>query len=703
MTDLERHWDDVPVGPAPVQAILREGRRSAATSSRGDRRRRARRGFVGAGVLAGLGGAFVAGTLVSQPAGVSGAGLGAGAGGTGSGPGAPAFVPAAFHGALQEPASCEDLLDHYRDAAVDLVGAWGWQYGFGYARDALGNAVAVAGAGVPRNLRAPMTEASADSAFRTSAKTTTATTSETGTNVQEAGVDEPDAVKTDGELLVRLRGTELTTYDVSGDDVERLGSLDLGDFRDGELLLTGTTVVAIGNDGSRSDRRVWWQQIAPQTRVLRIDVSDPTAPSIDQTLDVDAASVTARQHGSDVRLVLRSGLPEFDFVRPGRGNGGQRTATEANRRLIAESTLADWLPTLSIDDGAPEQLVSCDQVAIPRADLGLGTMTVVGFDAASPVDDVAGLASLGVAADAPLAYESTDRLYLAASPPPTGMCWDLCTPTIGGFRGTSSGTTTFYEFGLDGPAASYVGAGEVEGTVRDRWSMDEADGVLRVAVGPSSETGNFNSVVTLRSEGDELVEIGRLDGLGRNEDIQSVRWFDGLALLVTFRRIDPFYAVDLTDVENPTLLGELKIPGFSSYLHPLGGERVLGLGEGPQRTPSGRRSWGGQVGLFDVTDLTDPQRIDVHGYGPGSRTLAGGDPRQFTWLPEQRLALTVVARGRAGYVSAMKIWGGELRTNMTRVEFGSDVDLVRTVPIATDDGLKVALVTGEDVEFFELP
>jgi uncharacterized secreted protein with C-terminal beta-propeller domain len=179
------------------------------------------------------------------------------------------------------------------------------------------------------------------------------------------------------------------------------------------------------------------------------------------------------------------------------------------------------------------------------------------------------------------------------------------------------------------------------------------------------------------------------------EQIKAVRWFGGLALLVTFREVDPLYAVDLTDQEDPTLIGELKVPGFSSYLHPLGPDRVIGIGTGPQ--PGGGS--GAQAGLFFVRDLTDPRRVDVESYGRGTYAKAGDDPRQFTWLPEQRIALTVIQRGRSVSVSALRLDGGQMANEVTQVEFGSDADDVRLVPLL--DG-KVALVTGEGVEMFPL-
>ncbi|MCP6318797.1 beta-propeller domain-containing protein, partial [Klebsiella pneumoniae] len=82
------------------------------------------------------------------------------------------------------------------------------------------------------------------------------------------------------------------------------------------------------------------------------------------------------------------------------------------------------------------------------------------------------------------------------------------------------------------------------------------------------------------------------------EDIEAVRWFGDLALVVTFRQVDPLYTVDLADPARPQVVGELKIPGFSAYLHPLGPHRLLGVGEGPVPTRRGGESWGAQAGLF---------------------------------------------------------------------------------------------------------
>ena len=251
---------------------------------------------------------------------------------------------------------------------------------------------------------------------------------------------------------------------------------------------------------------------------------------------------------------------------------------------MRDTTLADWVPTV---DGEP--LVDCDDVAVPDdEEVSLGTTTVVAFDpaVADRPDHDGGRDGLRhvVLLDRPL----LPRRRRAA----VGRAGATAS-TAGSAPAAPTGTTPLFAFALDGTDTTYVASGEVEGTIADRWSMDAVGGSLRVAVGPSSETGNFNSVLTLREDGSDLVEDGRVDDLGIDEQIKSVRWFDDLAIVVTFRQTDPLYAVDLSDPADPRLLGELKIPGFSEYLHPLGEHRLIGMGQdAAPRRDDARRAGG---------------------------------------------------------------------------------------------------------------
>ena len=103
-----------------------------------------------------------------------------------------------------------------------------------------------------------------------------------------------------------------------------------------------------------------------------------------------------------------------------------------------------------------------------------------------------------------------------------------------------------------------------------------------------------------------------------------MRWFDDLAIVVTFRQTDPLYAIDLSDPADPRLLGELKIPGFSEYLHPLGEHRLIGMGQDADLDGMTR---GAQAALFDVTDLTNPRQIDVVRYDKDTVRRRGATTR----------------------------------------------------------------------------
>ena len=649
MTDLEKLWDDLPSGQPPVSDIVRAGRREVLAR----RRRLVSRPLIAAGATALLVGAFVAGGHTG-PAGTR--------------PSAGSDVrPAAFQADLDPASSCDELLRSYQDRGTAQVTKWGWLRTWAYALDGVAT---INRAGVPQRAAA-------------GAKLADQGASATGTNVQETGVDEPDTVKTDGTRLVRLRGDDLETYDASGTRMRAVSTLRLPRFDAGEILLDGDTVVAIGTDQVSPTDQMTGQRRG--SRVVTVSLADADNPEITSDVAYSSRVISARQHGSVVRLVLSDGLPALDFAPLDPKGARAADALTVNREAIAATTIDDWLPTYDAGDG-PRRLLDCTDVAIPPDDLGLDTISVVGVDTADATHPQA----IGLAGATEIAYESDNHLYLAASPA-GGDCID-CFTADGPVGAGPSGTSHVFEFDLDGTTASHVASGEIEGTIADRWSMDEADDVLRVAVGPSSETGSYNSVVTLRRSGTDLAEIGRVDGLGPGEQIKSVRWFDDLAIVVTFRQVDPLYSVDLSEPSSPSLIGELKIPGYSEYLHPLGDDRLLGIGYDGR----GRDA---QIALFDAGDLADVRRDDVVVLR-ATQSIATQDPRAFTWLPDRDTVLTVVRAKDVVSVAAITVDGRRLTSRLVPVEHGDDASVVRTLEMA--DG-RIALVTGEDVQFFDLP
>ena len=200
--------------------------------------------------------------------------------------------------------------------------------------------------------------------------------------------------------------------------------------------------------------------------------------------------------------------------------------------------------------------------------------------------------------------------------------------------------THIHAFALEGSSTRYLASGDIGGTIKDRWSLDERDGHLRVAVAWPDRGGaaRENGIVVLDERDGRLETVGELRGLGVDEQIQSVRWFDDLAVVVTFRQTDPLYTIDLTDPTSPRRLGELKIPGFSAYLHPIGDDQLLGLGT--DATTDGL-TLGAQAAVFDIRDRSPARQVDKVTFGDSSLG-ASEDPHAFTWLPAADAAITTL-------------------------------------------------------------
>jgi uncharacterized secreted protein with C-terminal beta-propeller domain len=161
--------------------------------------------------------------------------------------------------------------------------------------------------------------------------------------------------------------------------------------------------------------------------------------------------------------------------------------------------------------------------------------------------------------------------------------------------------------------------------------------------------------------------------------------------MVTYRQVDPFYAIDLRNPAHPQLLGKLKVPGFSSYLHPLGPWRFIAMGQ------IGGRA---QAAVYNITDVEHPRQQAKVTYSMGTTANAGTDPHQFTWLADKRTALTVISKGwngRTGWVSVLSLHDGRLSNRMVETDYGYGVDDIRTLQLPNG---KVVLVTDDDVRFF---
>jgi hypothetical protein len=235
--------------------------------------------------------------------------------------------------------------------------------------------------------------------------------------------------------------------------------------------------------------------------------------------------------------------------------------------------------------------------------------------------------------------------------------------------------TNLHAFDNTGEEAEYLASGEVKGSLLNQFSLDENDGYLRVvttAGSPWNQENLSETYLTVFEEnGDRLDQVGQVGGLGRGESLYAARLLDDVAFAVTFRQIDPLYVIDLSDPTNPTVSGELKIPGVSTYLHPIGDDRLLGVGR--DATEDGQVT-GLKVSLFSVADPANPVELANWTVDNGE-SVAEYDHRAFQYLPDQGIAVLPLRSWNSEFNGAYLLRIGESSiTEIGQVTHATKVD-----------------------------
>jgi uncharacterized secreted protein with C-terminal beta-propeller domain len=272
-----------------------------------------------------------------------------------------------------------------------------------------------------------------------------------------------------------------------------------------------------------------------------------------------------------------------------------------------------------------------------------------------------------IVADGDTVYGTADSLYVASDTSRLELLRRAPTPGGGAppLPQPPAQRTELYKFDISGAGRPrHVASGAVPGSLLNQYSMSQHDGHLRVATTlgfagvPEGQPGGSSesTVYVLAQRGAELAIVGKVGGLGRGERIYAVRFVGPVGYVVTFRRTDPLYTLDLRNPAAPKVSGELKITGYSAYLHPAGDGRVIGVG---QEASDAGRVQGTQVSLFDVSDPAAPRRVAQY-HMPAGSSEAEYDPHAFLYWPATKtLVLPVSYRYGAGGGSAVVLRVGD--------------------------------------------
>lgn len=484
----------------------------------------------------------------------------------------------------------------------------------------------------------------------------------TGTNNQEAGADEADLVKTDGQwTYVLSRGSLHVMHSDQVGDITRVHSMDVAQGS-GQLLLER------GNPDDPLDDRllVMVQSADPRipapgqgvamgapaligpaqqslTRLLVLDMADRTDPVILDERYIEGQVAAARLVGGIAHVVVNTWEPYLHLTQNlridddllARSNltwsayssldeaerrplleKAHARATAENMALVANLSLADHLPTVLVGDGdgyttEPLTRKACGRIIAPEDGTGRSVNTIWSLDMTSLEER-----TVQVLGSRPIVYAAPGALVFAEQSQDPWWYWD--------HRDTEEATNLHW-FDLEGLNVHHRASGRIAGSVLDSFSLDVHEGQLRV-ITTTGQWGRWwlsdpepmqNHLAVFHREGDRLVEVGAVSGFAPEERVWSARFTDSRAYVVTFRQIDPLWIIDLQQTA-PRILGELEIPGVSTYLHPLDDERLLSIGLGPRDDGEGLNFSRVQISLFDTSDASQPTRIQALDVFPGA-------------------------------------------------------------------------------------
>jgi len=501
------------------------------------------------------------------------------------------------------------------------------------------------------------------------------------TNVQVAGVDEPDFVKNDARYIYVISGSTLAIVDAyPAASASVISKTELEDtpreiFITGDrlvLLKTGSAEVSGTGDQpvpasaekmAMMPPRYPYYRTAPVTYAVFYDISDRAHPKVLKDYTIDGDYVNARMIGSTVYLLSRESVYPYNdrIIVPAVRENAKIVATPDVYYFDNPERQYDFTTVTSFDarNGATKDAKTYL--------VGSGNILYVSPDAmyvsyqkyhnvyrpmkglAEPVLDVVQGASGSVAgiarASSPALVEDFNTMSEADKQAAIAEMKSGEQESIRK-REIDQSTTMIHKIGINNGAITYLAKGEVPGYLKNQFAMDEYGGNLRVATTSDVWTNRgqyeYNNVFVLDGA---MKTIGSLTHIAEQEKIYSTRFIGDRLYMVTFKRIDPFFVIDLSTPSSPKILGKLKIPGYSDYLHPYDKNHIIGVGK-----ETATNEWGGvstkglKLALFDVSDVEHPKQIDKVEIGdPGTDSAALLDHRAFLFDKNKNL-LVIPAR-----------------------------------------------------------
>ena len=485
----------------------------------------------------------------------------------------------------------------------------------------------------------------ASTAMPTAIADTAATpVSHSDTNIQVAGVDESDSVKVaDDGYIYQIHNNQIRV--IKGFPIVELSETATIKFADenfyptgiyvqnGKLVVLGSTwkmlntpqvQPVVSSKMAMPIGGIWWGGYIPQTsqtRAFIFDMSDHANPKSVRNLAIDGDYLDSRRIGDELYFVART-YPRYYMMGSNVKNAFLMKTTEMLPTIIDTKKGKTATRTMSVTDlSYLPDFVEPDYVVVASLNLQ------------NPDKALTTKAYLGAGE---LVYSSLNNLYLSASK------YNFDNSTADAIP-QDIVSTQIYKFNIDKGAVNFAAVGQVPGTALNRFSMDEHGDYFRIATTTQNWANGTNTSTNALFVLDKTMQtVGELENLAQGERIYSTRFMGNRCYIVTFKQVDPLFAIDLSVPEKPFVAGELKIPGYSEYLHPYDENHLIGFGHdattynygyGDVSIPLGLK-----MALFDVSDMNSPKELYSVKIGDkGTNTPLTYDAKALYWDAEKKL------------------------------------------------------------------
>lgn len=448
------------------------------------------------------------------------------------------------------------------------------------------------------------------------------------TNTQVENVDEADIIKTDGRYIYYMSNNQLRIIDTEGESPKLISNINLSnneyDSYMNDMYITGDVLVVTGYKNSsftgnnislygakeNSDSKIDWVEVYKSYTVFKIfNLSDRSAPVLSRTVEIEGNLVSSRLVGTKLYFVTNKWINMITFD-----------------DTYDYEILPVYKDTAVSND---YQLVEPDMISYFVGSRDSQYMLVGAFDVTLNEEVVPN----GYIGSGSAIYMNTNSLYISKNIYNYNTDTDYDNKRVD--WSSSFVNTEIYRFAVDGLNIDYKGSVVVPGTLINQYAMDEYKGILRVGSGYDN-IGNGITNIDIET----MSIAGSIQGLAKTEYIYSVRFMGDVGYMVTYRQTDPLFVFDLSDPMNPIVTGELKIPGFSQYLHPVGKNYLVGFGrntseifyqdENGNYIPTGEvRNLGFKLSLFDISDMNNPKEVFVKIYSNDSYSEVSYNPKSI--------------------------------------------------------------------------